>query len=119
MPPESLVLPDPVTVPVNVPPTRYSREDNAVVNGATGNSVSLVAATVNTHPSGVVTTPGGEDATTPSSGGGGPGSAAGTTAGSGSAGGSASATGAAPIEVSMQAEASRATRFNMAKPFTK
>ena len=31
-----LVLPLPVTVPVNVPPTRYSREETAVVSGATG-----------------------------------------------------------------------------------
>ncbi len=30
------VLPPPVTVPVNVPPTRYSRDEVAVVSGATG-----------------------------------------------------------------------------------
>src|ERR1700712_4968844 len=97
VPPVSVVLPPPVTVPENVPPTRYSREDSAVVSGATGSSVSLVAATVSTHPSGVVTTPGSEEPTIPLSGGG-PGSSAGATAGSmpGSPG-SASAMGATPM----------------------
>src|SRR3954451_12579111 len=36
VPPLSDVLPLPPTVPVNVPPARYSREEVAVVSGATG-----------------------------------------------------------------------------------
>ena len=87
---------------MNVPPTRYSREDTAVVRGATGSWVSLLAATVSTHPSGVVTTPGSAEATTPLSGGG-PGS---------SAGGSAIASGAVPTAISRQ-EANVAKRFSM------
>ena len=43
---------------MKVPPTRYSRDETAVVRGATGSCVSLVAATVRIQPSGVVTTPG-------------------------------------------------------------
>ena len=70
VPPLSVVLPLPVTVPVNVPPTRYSREETAVVSGATGSWVSLLATTVSVQPSGLVTTPGSADATTPLSGGG-------------------------------------------------
>ena len=37
VPPVKVVEPPPVTVPANVPPTRYSRDDTAVVSGATGN----------------------------------------------------------------------------------
>ena len=97
-----MVLPPPVTVPVNVPPTRYSREDTAVVSGAIGSWVSSLAATVSTHPSGLVTTAGSLEATTPVSGGG-PGS---------SAGGSATAIGAVVSGTNEQA-ASAAKRFNM------
>src|SRR5690349_41220 len=70
VPPLSVVEPSPDTVPVNVPPTRYSRDETAVVSGATGSWVSSLATTESTQPSGVVTTPGGADATTPVSGGG-------------------------------------------------
>ena len=47
-----------------------AEDETAVVRGATGSCVSLVAATVRIQPSGVVTTPGSADATTPVSGGG-------------------------------------------------
>src|ERR1700754_4546915 len=67
-----------------------------------GSWVSSLATTVNTQPSGEVTTPGGADATTPLSGGG-PGS---------SAGGCADARDADPIGISEQA-ATTAMRFNM------
>ena len=42
-PPVSLVLPPPVILPVKVPATRYSRDEIAVVSGATGSWVSLLA----------------------------------------------------------------------------
>src|ERR1700754_3381644 len=35
VPPPSLVLPPPLIVPLKVPSTRYSRDDSAVVSGAT------------------------------------------------------------------------------------
>src|SRR4029077_15559439 len=106
-PPLRDVLPLPVTVPVNVPPTRYSREEVAVVSGATGSCVSLVAATVSTQPSGLVTMPGSAEATTPLSGGG-PGSPAGSIGGSADAAGAEAAKGMA-----MQAAAIKAKRFNI------
>src|SRR6476620_2036950 len=91
-PPVSLVLPPPVILPVKVPATRYSREEIAVVNGATGSWVSLAPTTSRCQPSGVSRTPGGPDGTPPS---GGSGLVAFTgTAGSGGGGGSASARGA-------------------------
>src|SRR5882762_1376467 len=109
-PPVSLVLPPPVILPVNVPATRYSRDEIAVVNGATGSCVSLLPTTSRCQPSGVLRTPGGADGTAPS---GGSGLVAFTgTAGSG-AGGSACARGAAPTGIAMQTVASMARRFNM------
>src|SRR5882757_6002315 len=105
VPPLSDVFPPPVTVPVNVPPTRYSRDETAVVSGATGNWVSSFATTVSVHPSGLVTMPGSADGTTPLSGGG-PGSSA------GSIGGSADARGEVAAKVrAMQAAATAAKRF--------
>ena len=103
---------EPVMFPVNVPPTIQSRDDSAVVSGATGNWVSSFAATVNVRPSWVCAMPGTSDATTPVSGGG-PGSAAGAT-GPGS-GGSAMASGAVPNGASMQTAAKVAKRFNMSR----
>ena len=92
-PPVSLVLPPPVILPVNVPATRYSRDEIAVVSGATGSCVSFSPTTSRCQPSGVSRTPGGPDGTAPS---GGSGLVAFTgTAGSGGGGGSACARGAA------------------------
>src|SRR3954469_22458624 len=108
-PPVSLVLPLPVILPVKVPATRYSREEMAVVSGATGSCVSLLPTTSRCQPSGVSRIPGGAEGTAPS---GGSGLVTGTTAGSGGAGGSANARGAVPTGTSMQA-ASAAKRFNM------
>ena len=82
-------------LPVKVPATRYSRDEMAVVNGATGSWVSLLPTTSRCQPSGVSRTPGGADGTAPSGGRGLVASATGCTAGSGGAGGSAMATGAA------------------------
>src|SRR4029079_8148859 len=110
-PPVSLVLPPPVILPVKVPATRYSREEIAVVNGATGSWVSLAPTTSRCQPSGVSRTPGGPDGTPPS---GGSGLVAFTgTAGSGGAGGSACARGAAATGIATQTDASMAKRFNM------
>ena len=67
-PPVSLVLPPPVILPVKVPAIRYSREEIAVVNGATGSWVSLAPTTSRCQPSGVSRTPGGPDGTAPSGG---------------------------------------------------
>src|SRR3954447_22346334 len=111
VPPVSLVLPPPVTVPVKVPATRYSRDEMAVVNGATGSCVSLLPTTERCQPSGVSSTPGGADGTAPS-GGSGLVSPTGCTAGSGG-GGSANARGAVPTGIAMQTAASMAKRFNM------
>src|SRR6185295_6867690 len=90
-PPVSLVLPPPVILPVKVPATRYSRDEMAVVSGATGSCVSLLPTTSRCQPSGVSRTPGGADGTAPSGGRGLVASATGCTAGSGGAGGSAMA----------------------------
>ena len=110
-PPVSLVLPPPVILPVKVPAIRYSREEIAVVNGATGSWVSLAPTTSRCQPSGVSRTPGGPDGTPPS---GGSGLVAFTgTAGSGGAGGSACARGAAATGIATQTDASIAKRFNM------
>src|SRR6478735_6306884 len=57
-PPASLVLPPPVTFPVNVPATKYSRDVIAVVSGATGSCVSFSPTTSRCQPSGVSRTPG-------------------------------------------------------------
>src|SRR3954469_24633068 len=67
-PPVSLVLPPPVILPVNVPAIRYSRDEIAVVSGATGSCVSLAPTTSRCQPSGVSSTPGGADGTAPSGG---------------------------------------------------
>src|ERR1700712_4398589 len=91
-PPASFVEPEPDTLPVKVPLTRYSRDEIAVVSGATGSWLSLDPDTVTVQPSGVTRTPGGADGTAPASGGG-PGTPTGWTAGSGG-GGSARARGA-------------------------
>src|SRR5882757_8651787 len=111
-PPVSLVLPPPVILPVKVPAIRYSRDEIAVVNGATGSCVSLAPLTSRCHPSGVSRTPGGADGTAPS-GGSGLVALMGTTAGSGGGGGSASARGATPTGSAMQTVANMAKRFNM------
>src|SRR5882757_4486005 len=108
VPPVSLVLPLPLTVPVNVPATRYSRDEMAVVKGATGSWVSLLPTTERFQPSGVFNTPAGADGTAPS---GGSGALTGTMAGSG--GGSASAKGALPTVSNVETAASVARRFNM------
>src|ERR1700731_97117 len=109
-PPASLPLPLPVTEPVNVPPTRYSREDSAVVSGGTGSWVSPFADTVNVQPSGLVTTPGSADATAPCAGGG-PVLTTGITGGS--ALGSAAASGDVSAEANKQMAARAVKRFNM------
>src|SRR5882757_10790346 len=93
-PPVNLVLPPPVIFPVKVPAIRYSRDEIAVVNGATGSCVSLAPVTSRCQPSGVSRAPGGADGTAPS-GGSGLVAFTGTTAGTGG-GGSASARGATP-----------------------
>src|SRR4029079_12459305 len=121
-PPVSFVLPPPVIFPVKVPAIRYSRDEIAVVRGATGSWVSLAPTTSRCQPSGVSRIPGGPDGTAPSggsgvvassgttagSGGGGGGSAcASTTAGSGGGGGgSACARGAAATGIATQTDAS-------------
>src|SRR4029078_1327637 len=111
-PPVSLVLPPPVILPVKVPATRYSRDEMAVVSGATGNCVSWLPTTSRCQPSGVSRTPGGADGTAPS---GGSGLVALTgTAGSGGGGGSACASGATATGSATQTDASMAKRFNMA-----
>ena len=110
-PPVSLVLPPPVIFPVNVPAIRYSRDEIAVVSGATGSCVSLLPTTSRCQPSGVSRIPGGPEGTAPS---GGSGLVAFTgTAGSGGGGGSASARGAAASGIATQTDASMAKRFNM------
>src|ERR1700712_2288499 len=112
VPPASFVEPEPDTLPVKVPPTRYSRDEMAVVSGATGSWLSLMPDTVTVQPSGVTSTPGGADGTAPVSGGGGPGTPTGATAGSGG-GGSARARGAAASGANMQTAARVAKRFNI------
>src|SRR6201999_1272266 len=110
-PPVSLVLPPPVILPVKVPATRYSRDEIAVVSGATGSWVSLAPTTSRCQPSGVSRTPGGPDGTAPS---GGSGLVTFTgTAGSGGGGGSACARGAPTTGIATQTDASMAKRFNM------
>src|SRR6478752_1997720 len=110
-PPVSFVLPPPVILPVKVPATRYSRDEMAVVNGATGSWVSLLPTTSRCQPSGVSRTPGGADGTAPSGGRGLVASATGCTAGSGGAGGSAMATGAAaPIGTAKHRTAARVAK---------
>ena len=74
-PPASLVLPPPVIVPVNVPEIRYSRDEMAVVSGATGSWVSLEPTTLRCQPSGVSRIPGAAEGTAPVSTGGGSGRA--------------------------------------------
>src|SRR5690606_34708560 len=69
VPPASPLVPDPFTLPVNVAATRYSRDDRAVVSGATATWYSSRAATVSSHPSGVRTVPAGPDGTAPAGGG--------------------------------------------------
>jgi hypothetical protein len=83
--------------------------DAAVVRGAMGSWLSLLAATVSFQPSGVVTTPGSAEATRPLSGGG-P-SAAGSAGGGG--GGSAAARGATATGANRATAARVARRFNM------
>src|SRR3954451_7630240 len=110
-PPVSLVLPPPVIFPVNVPATRYSRDEIAVVSGATGSCVSLLPATSTCQPSGVSRIPGGPDGTAPS---GGSGLVALTgTAGSGGGGGSACPRGAAATGIATQTDTSMANGFNI------
>ncbi|SHV98166.1 Uncharacterised protein [Mycobacteroides abscessus subsp. abscessus] len=65
-PPASLVLPAPETAPIKLPPTMYSRDDSAVVRGATGNRDSFFPATVTVQPSGVIKFPGSAEAIAPS-----------------------------------------------------
>src|ERR1700732_3467190 len=115
VPPESFVLPPPVTAPVHVPSTRYYRDESAPGSGATGSMDSFCPVTFKVQPSGVFKTPGGPEGTGPLGppGGGGAESAAGTT-GAGS-GGSANASGAAPVGTSMQPAAKVAKRFNMSR----
>src|SRR5690242_3343265 len=109
-PPVSLVLPLPETFPVNVPATRYSRDEIAVVNGATGSCVSLLPLTSRCQPSGVSSTPGGPEGTAPSGGSG----LVAFTAGSGGGGGSACARGATVATgIATQTDASMAKRFNI------
>ena len=62
VPPASLVLPLPVTVPSKLLSTRYSLDHGELVSDATGSIDSLRADTVNTQPSGVVSVPGDADA---------------------------------------------------------
>ena len=112
VPPVSEVDPPPVTVPVKVAPTMYSREEAAVVSGATGSWLSSLAETVSFQPSGVVTTPGSAEATRPLSGGG-PASTAGSAGGGG--GGSADARGANATGANIKTAAKVAKRFNMRK----
>src|SRR4029450_6360537 len=101
-PPVSFVLPPPVILPVKVPATRYSRDEIAVVSGATGSCVSLLPTTSRCQPSGVSRTPGGADGTAPS---GGSGLVAFTgTAGSGGGGGSACARGATATGIATQTD---------------
>src|SRR6476661_1346199 len=54
-----------------VPPTTYSRDDNAVVSGGIGPCVSSLADSLSVQPSGVCVIAGGVDSTRPSSTGGG------------------------------------------------
>jgi hypothetical protein len=89
-----------------VPSTRYSREDSAVVNGATGSIDSLLPVTLSVQPSGVFKTPGGDDGIGPFGG-----SETGTGAGAGS--GSAIASGAEPTGSKKQAAAKGAKRFSI------
>src|ERR1700736_5385479 len=103
-------LTEPVTLPRKVPPTSQSRDDSAVVSGATGNWVSSFAEMVSVRPSWVCAMPGTSDPTTPVSGGG-PASGAGT----GGGGGSARASGAVPTGTSRQIAAKVAKRFNMSR----
>src|SRR4051812_26357011 len=114
VPPVSFVLPPPVILPVKVPAIRYSRDEIAVVNGATGNCVSLAPTTSRCQPSGVSSTPGAAEGTAPS-GGSGLVASTGTTAGSGAGGGGGSATarGAVPTGIAMQTVANTAKRFNI------
>src|SRR5690348_3681212 len=112
-PPANLVFPLPVIFPVNVPATRYSRDEIAVVNGATGSWVSSAPTTSRCQPSGVSRTPGGPEGTRPSGGSGLVGSI-GATAGSAGGGGSATARGAAATGIATHAVASMAKRLNMA-----
>src|SRR5919206_772899 len=111
-PPVSLVLPPPVILPMKVPAIRYSRDEIAVVSGATGSCVSLLPTTSRCQPSGVSSTPGGPEGTAPS---GGSGLVALTgTAGSAGGGGSACARGAtAATGIATQTDANMAKRFNM------
>jgi hypothetical protein len=88
--------------PLNVPPTAYSRDDAAVVRGATDTCVSSSAQTLSVQPAGVTTVTGAGDGTWPSSAG--AASAEGT-----SCSGSADAHGAAAPDNTMQA-ARAATR---------
>jgi len=67
----------PVSEPLKMPPTSYSRDDMAVVSGAVVRCVSSLADSVRVHPSGVVVVAGGDDSTRPSSGGGGGGAVCG------------------------------------------
>src|SRR5689334_10905132 len=104
VPPASFVDPPPLIFPVNVPAIRYSREDTAVVRGATGSWVSLLPTTSRCHPSGVSRIPAGPDGTSPS---GGRGLVAFTgAAGSGRGGGSAITKGAVAIGLAMHTAAS-------------
>ena len=98
-PPVSLVEPSPVIFPVKVPATRYSRDEIAVVSGATGSWVSLLPTTSRCQPSGVSRTPGGPDGTPPS-GGSGLVTFTGAAGSGGGGGGSANARGAVPSGIS-------------------
>ncbi len=97
--------------PVKVPATRYSRDETAVVSGATGSWVSLLPTTSICQPSGVSRIPGGPEGTAPS-GGSGLVTFTGAAGSGGGGGGSANARGAVASGISMQA-ATAAKRVNM------
>ena len=94
---------------VNVPATRYSRDEIAVVSGATGSCVSFSPTTSRCQPSGVSRTPGGPDGTAPSGGADWSHSPRDPRAD----GGSAWARGAPTTGIATQTDASMAKRFNM------
>src|SRR6185312_10917493 len=116
VPPVSFVLPPPVTLPVNVPSTRYSRDAIDPVSGATGSIDSFCPWTVKVHPSGVFNEPGAADGTGPwGPAGGADASSAACTTGAGGGGCSATASGATPAGASRQTAAKVAERVNMSR----
>src|SRR4029079_6673682 len=112
-PPVSFVLPPPVIFPVKVPAIRYSRDEIAVVRGATGSWVSLAPPTSRCQPSGVSRIPGGPDGTAPSGGSGFVGFATGVAGSGAGGGGCAAASGAGITGIAMQTAASMANRLYM------